>query len=720
MMFYPAVFVQTIFMVPIIIVLIMGYWKGYKMGILSTFAGFLSVMFLLGTGHITLDTNLFRYISYFVITSVINYTQYLKDKTVFFEDRLKYISSSVNDVVYTVDDKGIIRYISDAVTSVFGYEKSEVIGQEVFVLYDDGVARIFKGYLSDYFKNGKPHLDWSGTETVGKKKDGTKFPLEIKIWEFNEGGKTYFTIIANDITAKKKAQQEIKSSEERYKAFVKNSSEGIWRFELRQPCPVTLGVEEQIEWIYSNGYFAECNDAMAKMYGYNSHLDIVGKSLEFLLPKMTTSRMYISVFIRKGYSVENIESTEKGSDGNSVYFLNSLVGIVEDGYLKRGWGVQRDISSSKKYAIERENLLREVTASKLTAEIANQEKDRFLANLSHELRTPLVSVLGYSALLKDETNKEKIHAGLEVINKNAELQLSLIEDLLDISRIISGKINLKKEEFNVKDIIKFGVESCRPRFEVKHLEVEYPEKDLTLYADRRRFSQIFSNLFSNAVKFTEKGSIKVSYGIEKDNFVLKVTDTGIGIAKKDFPKLFKQFSQISPHSTRTRSGLGLGLSIVRSLTDLHDGSVEVESVVGKGSTFTVTIPVIEKAEEDFINTSLEGLRILVVEDEEDIGQLLKSSLERKGAEVVLKTRAKAALEACANNGFQLYMFDLAMPEEDGISLIKKIRAKGDMTPAVAVSAYINYEDVALDSGYNLFLSKPLDINNIHQIKVLLK
>jgi CheY-like chemotaxis protein/anti-sigma regulatory factor (Ser/Thr protein kinase) len=351
-------------------------------------------------------------------------------------------------------------------------------------------------------------------------------------------------------------------------------------------------------------------------------------------------------------------------------------------------------------------------------EIASAEKDRFLANLSHELRTPLVSILGYSAMLLDTPpDSENFKKMVSTINKSAKHQVQLIEDLLDLSRIISGKIELKKDFFNVAELAGDSVDTIRNLAAQKGLEIEESYENCRFYGDRKRLSQVFLNLLSNAVKFTEKGKICLTFRCTKDYLTIKITDTGIGIDPNKFHLLFQPFKQLDSSSTRAKTGLGLGLSIVKNIVDLHNGKVTVESKVGEGSEFTVFLPVLQAGiidEADSIHktptsvVTFEGVKMLLVEDDPDSAEFVKYLYEQRKAKVDWADSAKGARELIEKNKYDLYLFDLSMPLEDGISLIKSVRAKGDKTKAVALTAFADtfYEKTALDSGFDMFLKKP--------------
>lgn len=522
------------------------------------------------------------------------------------------------------------------------------------------------------------------------------------------------------VKAQKEKNELIKACEERYNAFLENSQEGIWRFELKKPMDTRLPKEEQIDWILKYGYFAECNNKMAKMYGLSSPNDLVGKPLTFKISKTLLSHVYLSAFITQHYNLKNLEIQEKKDTGEVSYYLAGLYGVIcNNANLVRGWGKQRDISGTKKHALERERLLKEAEEAKTIAEIANNEKDRVLANLSHELRSPLVSIVGYSEILKEETSKEELVKGLEIINREGKAQLQLIEDLLAVSKAVTGKARHNKEEFDLKGLIEEKVESFKYKYEPKKLEVKIIGDSLMVLADKLKVGQIFTNIFSNAAKFTDKGSITIRFGkCNGKAYYFSVEDTGIGISQVDIRTIFNQYYQVDKSIARKRAGIGLGLHIVKTLVNLEKGRVEAVSQLGKGSTFIVKLPT-NGNDLRVLGNTLEGTHLLIAEDDTNIGNIMKILFEREGTSVTWVTSAKDAREVLKEDKFELYLFDVAMPEEDGISLMKDLRQSGDSTPAVAISAYSNFEKPSLGAGFNLFLLKPLTLDKLKEIKSLL-
>jgi PAS domain S-box-containing protein len=368
------------------------------------------------------------------------------------------------------------------------------------------------------------------------------------------------------------------------------------------------------------------------------------------------------------------------------------------------------------------------------AQEANQVKDEFLATLSHELRTPLTSVLGWAKLLRTERFDPEIAArGLEAIERNAAAQTALINDLLDVSRIITGKLRLNVARVELPVVIEAAVESLRPAARARDVELrvrlEGPPAPVSADADRLR--QVVWNLLSNAIKFTPAGGrVEVSLAARAGHAELAVADTGQGIAPEFLPYVFERFRQADGRITREHGGLGLGLAIVRHLVELHGGTVKAESEgEGLGSTFTVRLPLLRSNESNASASGqpalrtpqsaiLNGLRVLVVEDDADSRALIAAVLERGGAHVTAARSAAEGLELLRRLLPDALLADIGMPVEDGYELLRKVRAlppsEGGATPAAAITAYARPEDRAraLRAGFQQHLPKPLDPETI--------
>jgi signal transduction histidine kinase/CheY-like chemotaxis protein len=398
---------------------------------------------------------------------------------------------------------------------------------------------------------------------------------------------------------------------------------------------------------------------------------------------------------------------------------------------------ERSAEGTKKAEIERQKLLDGERAARSEAERMVRTKDEFLATLSHELRTPLNAILGWAQLLRGGKMAPKdTTRGLEVIERNARAQARLVEDLLDMSRIISGKARLDVKTVDLASVVDAAVESVQPAAQAKSIQIKrsIDARVSRTAGDRSRLQQILWNLLSNAIKFTPNGgSVEVALKAVGDAVELCVSDTGQGIAPEFMPHMFERFRQADSSVTRLHSGLGLGLAIARHLTELHGGTIRAESDgVGRGAVFTVRLPGGAESLRDrapaseapksertapmlaYMPPPLDGVKVLFVDDDQDSRDLGAHILAEHMAEVIPAGSAREALDVLKRERPTVLVSDIGMPGEDGYELIGKVRALGDEggggTPAVALTAFAHPDDRrrALLAGFQVHLPKPVD------------
>ncbi len=420
-----------------------------------------------------------------------------------------------------------------------------------------------------------------------------------------------------------------------------------------------------------------------------------------------------------------------GKEGFYEYILAPV--FDETGNVVSVAGTSRDITARRQAEIERQQLLDSERAARTEAERASRLKDEFLATLSHELRTPLNAILGWAQLLRRTAKgDEDLIEGLDVIERNAKVQTQLIEDLLDMSRIISGKIRLDVQRVDVAAVVDAAVESVRPSSGVKGLELRKILDPLAgpVMGDPSRLQQIVWNLLTNAIKFTPKGG-KVEVLLERVNshIEISVTDTGQGIEPDFLPHVFERFRQADGTTTRKHGGLGLGLSIVKNLVELHGGNVRVKSPgLNQGSTFIVSLPLAVVKHDgprehpatqrspgaDCDSVSLQGLKVLVVDDEPDARDLVQRLLQECRCEVLTADSAAQGLAILSRDKPDVILSDIGMPDVDGYAFIRQVRklpaCEGGRIPAIALTAFARSEDRtrAMIAGYQMHLSKPVE------------
>ncbi len=438
----------------------------------------------------------------------------------------------------------------------------------------------------------------------------------------------------------------------------------------------------------------------------------------------------------KSISGEVGYTSPSGISGYFEYVLAPVLGPA--GEVVNVAGTGRDISARKRAEAEREQLLASERTARSEAERASLMKDEFLATLSHELRTPLNAILGWANILSLEATPDDYREGLQVIERNARAQARIIDDLLDMNRIMSGKVRLDVQSINLAAVVEAAIETVRPAADAKSVRLQSIVDPLAqpVRGDPSRLQQVFWNLLSNAVKFTPKGG-RVQVLLERVNSHLevRVIDTGEGIAPEFIPHVFDRFRQADPSPTRAHGGLGLGLAIVKQLVELHGGNVHVRSAgSGTGATFTVSLPVgaVQPASigepirrhprghdplpfAAVASLDLRGIKVLVVDDEADARGVVAHCLGIAGAEVRPASSAAEALDLLRVEKPDILISDIGMPGEDGYSLIRRVRTlgpnDGGRVPAIALTAYARAEDRmrAVLAGFQMHISKPVEV-----------
>ncbi|GAB4380160.1 MAG: chemotaxis protein CheB [Elainellaceae cyanobacterium] len=448
-------------------------------------------------------------------------------------------------------------------------------------------------------------------------------------------------------------------------------------------------------------------------------------------------RSRLEEILTNNSSLQNFEvEHEFERIGHKVMLLNGWNIVQAEGTQRILLAIE-DITERKQFETERSQLLSQEQSARQEAESANRSKDEFLSNLSHELRNPLNTMLGWAQLLrKQQFDEAAVDRALDVIERSARLQAQLIEDMLDLSRITSGKLHLNTRLLDLVSIVNITIESVQLAAEAKTIQIISHLNAAMVMGDSDRLQQVMWNLLTNAIKFTPAGGqIEVTVAPVQSYAEIRVSDTGEGIPAELLPYVFDRFRQGDASTTKARQGLGLGLAIVRHIVELHGGTAWAESPgEGQGTTMTVRLPLrsippeftplsnleLTAAElSEPVNQevpSLTGLRILVVDDEVDSLDLMKYILEADGAKVMTVTSAREAIEALTESPgqYDVLLADIGMPDEDGLSLIRQVRALdgavGGQIPAAAITAYVSDRErqQAIEAGFQMHMAKPVD------------
>jgi PAS domain S-box-containing protein len=508
----------------------------------------------------------------------------------------------------------------------------------------------------------------------------------------------------------------LRRSEERYKLASRATNDAIWDWDLEK---------DHVSW----------NPAVGTRFGYSEAVS--GTNSRWWL-----ERIHPDDQERVSRGIDEVIGSRAGAQWESEYRFRRSDGTYADVYDRgtllrdaggrplRMVGAMLDVSERKEAERERHQLLESERSARAAAERAGRLKDEFLATLSHELRTPLNAILGWAQLLRQRRDEAQVQRGVEVIERNARVQTQLISDLLDISRITSGKMRLDVQRVDLPSVIHAALESMRPGAESKGVRIQSVIEPLAeaVHGDPARLQQVVWNLVSNAVKFTPKGGrVQVVLARVNSHVEITVSDTGQGIDAAFLPYVFERFRQADASSSREYAGLGLGLALVKQLVELHGGRVRAASG-GKdqGSTFVVELPlaIIHQAAPQeprvhphaadapapVASTELRGVRVLVVDDEPDALDMVRRILEGYGAVVDVVASADEGLGALERSGYDALVSDIGMPRKDGYQFVSELRRRGHKVPAAALTAFARSEDRtrALLAGYQSHVTKPVE------------
>ncbi len=630
--------------------------------------------------------------------------------------------------VFSLDD-GRVKLWNPAAERIFGWSEQEALGCFLPSVPEDKRDEFLANLGA--IRQGR---ELTRVELRRQKKDGS--PIDIALWATAlrdaKGDLNCMSILA-DISDRKRLEEKLRSALTRLTSHVENSPLGVveWDREFR---------------------ITRWSKQAEKLFGWEAS-EVLGKhphEWQFVYAEDFKATEDILERLANGTEQQNVASNRNYTkDGRVVHceWYNSAL-VDESGKMVSVLSLVLDVTERKRAeaerareAAERQRLLKLEQKARAQAEAANRIKDEFLAVLSHELRSPLNPILGWTNILRTRKCDEKTTSrALEIIERNAKLQTQLIEDLLDVSRILQGKLSLNISPVNLTSTIEAAIETVRLAAQAKSIQIETVfEPNVGLLAgDGNRLQQVVWNLVSNAVKFTPPGGrveVRLSvvhgssfmvHGNEQltiNNYVqIDVSDTGKGINPDFLPHVFDYFRQADSTTTRTFGGLGLGLAIVRHLVELHGGIVQVESPgEGQGATFTVKLPLMtthsetnSESGEPTCAVELNGIRVLVVDDEADTREFLSFLLEEYGAKVTAVPSAFKALEALRQAKPDLLLSDIGMPEMDGYMLIRQIRAmppeQGGQIPAIALTAYAGETDhkQVLAAGFQKHVTKPVE------------
>jgi PAS domain S-box-containing protein len=620
------------------------------------------------------------------------------------EDLLRSIVDSSDDAIISKDLTGVVTSWNRSAERMFGYTAEEMIGRPITILIPpernseevEILRKIRAGERLDHF------------ETVRRHKDGRLIDVAVSISPVRSasGHIVGAAKIARDISETKRAT----SADLLLSAIVSSSDDAV--------------ISKNLE-----GIVTSWNAGAERIFGYKAE-EMIGESILKLIPiDRKEEEPKILERLRRGERVEHFETVRVRKNGEKLNISLTISPVKNAvGKIVGASKIARDITELKRIAREREILLESERIARAQAEHANRMKDEFLATVSHELRTPLNAIVGWTEVLATGgQDRDEVIQGVDVIKRNAMMQAQLIEDLLDLGRITSGKMTLRIELVDPAAIVSEAIASVQHSAEAKQITLKTALNPLRgeIMGDAKRLQQIIWNLLANAIKFTDDGGhVLVTIAQAGSHLEIAVADNGRGIAPQFLPHLFERFSQADASTTRQHGGLGIGLALVKQLVELHGGTIRADSPgIGHGATFTLSLPVSvavsasltsppETAAPDGpLLTDLSGLKVLAIDDDTDSVEVAKRILSARGAQVRTANSVAGAMEVLESFTPDVILSDIGMPRHDGYEFIRRLRERPAFSgiPAVAFTALARAEDRtrALNAGFQSHIAKPL-------------
>jgi len=675
------------------------------------------------------------------------------------EERYRELVENANDIVYMLDFDGRITSINKAAEIILGYSQDELLGMN-----------ISERLASDSIVVGEQMLT-SGHQRTNYEVDvvtkaNRVLTLETSNKLITKGSQAVgIQGIARDISTRRRAEEALREADQRALSEYERLLERI------SGLAQALGTARELSVIFRglrdftkasvpcDGFFVSLYDPILDVrtacyaWGDGKELDVSDLPPMPVTSSGPNSRAVRTrqVIITSDYmsATQGHPSVIVGPDNGlrpqssiavPMAVMGRIIGTIEvQSYQLSAYEHEHETAMSMAanltaVAIENVRLLRRESSAREAAEESNRLKDEFLATVSHELRTPLTAILGWSRLLDSDTLDESISKqAVETIWRNAKAQSQIIDDILDVSRIITGNLYLDLQPLELAPVVENAINVVRPTADAKgiQIETELHSAPAVVSGDSNRLQQVIWNLLSNAVKFTNSGGrVSLTMYQEGSSVEIKVSDTGLGISREFLPYVFDRFRQADSSTTRQHGGLGLGLAIARHLVEIHGGTIRAESDgKGLGSSFTIRLPLLDsriKATDDLKLESillgnqqcLSGVHVLVVDDDEDTLELMTTALTSRKAKVTAVCSAGEAINVIKSHRPDVLVSDIAMPGEDGYGLIAKVRSmdadSATAIPAVAITAYAKDEDRrrALDSGYQIYLAKPVELSEL--------
>ncbi len=644
--------------------------------------------------------------------------------------RLNSLTGIIFDSIVAINEKGIIQTVNPAVEKVFGYSEKELIGENVKILIPESFVSEYDSYLKNYLRTGEKKIINMVREITGRHKNGSVFPMELSVSESTENDQKVFVGVLRNISERKAHERAIESAHRERNLILNSAGEGIYGVDL-------------------NGETTFVNPAACKMLGYTEE-ELIGKALLALIhhtyldgTQYSIDKCHIYAAFKDGK--EHLETGEifwkKNGSSFPVEYMSKP--ITDDGKIIGAVVTFTDITTRK--ANEEELKLayndlemriqdrtQELSLAKEQAENHNRAKSEFLSRMSHELRTPMNAILGFAQIMNEsrkdplsDAHKSRTHQILKAGNH----LLELINEVLDLARIEAGKTTVSLEPVQIAELVQEIVNVTRPmaeKFNIQLVNEISANGNAYVLADKTRLKQVLLNLVSNGIKYNRKeGRVTLSLGpLKTSNRSILVTDTGMGMPLEKIKNIFEPFDRLGVENSETE-GTGIGMTISKKLVELMNGHINVESYPGKGTQFSVSLPVcnseaikcgenIEVLKIPFLETADENFTLLYIEDNQ-ANMLLVQDILSDYPEIKMLTAQQAAIGLQMAHAHQpnLILLDINLPDLDGFETLKRLQNLEETyeTPVIAISANAMEKDInrALEAGFNCYLTKPLDI-----------
>ncbi|VAX20963.1 Serine/threonine protein kinase PrkC, regulator of stationary phase [hydrothermal vent metagenome] len=599
------------------------------------------------------------------------------------EERTRAIIDNAVNSIITIDDQGLIQSFNRASEQIFRYSVDEVMGRNVKMLMPEPYHSEHDGYLSNFTKTGQAKIIGKGREVVGKRKDGETFPMFLAVSEISVNGARIFVGMVIDISKRKQAEEEVKASKDRLELALDGGDLGLW------------------DWNIQTGDVI-FNERWAKMLGYS--LDEIESTYNFWeklvhpedMPGVTK---ILQAHLDGKTPVYQTEHRMRAKSGEWKWIMDrgKVVAWDKEGKPLRATGTHQDITDRINSETEILNAMDKAEQYARVAEEANKAKSEFLASMSHEIRTPMNAIIGMADLLIETNLTHEQERYVNTYRYAGENLLNIINDILDLSKIEAGQMELERTGFDLHELIERTGEIMAIQAQEKGIELAHllaPDLPRALLGDPTRLRQVIINLVSNAIKFTEKGEVVIGVETSKAReneveLLFSVKDTGIGIPKDKLETIFASFSQADSSTTRKHGGTGLGLSISMLIVEMMGGKIWVESEEGKGSAFyfTVRLDTDNRSRKKSEFADFKGMRALIVDDNATNRMILGKTLSGWGAETGEAVDGISCMEELVNakksgRAYDLILLDYMMPGMDGFEVAEKIKSDPEISAPI--------------------------------------